>query len=196
MYPHDRAASTRDWIFAGIGFLIIAFLSYAAFSFARLLFGFLGNVDPTVGAALIAGVFTVLVGIGSTLITQYMIKVRQAEEAHREAKISLYKRFLDLVAAHLAEENPSLQGGELSDEAVASEFFHFKTELLLRGSPRVIQALERFEDVRSEGGDLIQAIDDVYREIRRDIGLTNKGLRGKELAGVYVKNSDRRDWFR
>ncbi|MDQ2069924.1 hypothetical protein [Natronospira bacteriovora] len=196
MDSHNTPASTKDWIFLGIGVLLIAFLVYAAFSFARLLFGFLGNVDPTVGAALIAGMFTVLVGIGSTLVTQYIIKVRQAEEAHREAKISLYKQCLELAAAHLAEDNPNVQGKKLSDKGVANEYFHFKTELLLRGSPKVIQALENFEDVTSEGGDSIRAVDDIYREIRRDIGLTNKGLRPKELAGIYVKNSDRKEWFR
>lgn len=158
MDTENTPASTKDWIFLGIGVLLIAFLVYAAFSFARLLFGFLGNVDPTVGAALIAGMFTVLVGIGSTLVTQYMIKVRQAEEAHREAKISLYKQFLELAAAHLAEDNPNIQGKKLSDKAVANEYFHFKTELLLRGAPKVIQALESFEDVTSEGGDAIRAL--------------------------------------
>ncbi|MGP9666015.1 hypothetical protein ACT3TY_15505, partial [Halomonas sp. AOP22-C1-8] len=77
-------------LIVGAGYLVWIIL-------ARLLI-FLESANPSVSAAVVGAMATVLVGVGGALYTQAQIKKREIEEAHRERKVELYKGFLDMVA--------------------------------------------------------------------------------------------------
>ena len=44
------------------------------------------------------------------------------------------------------------------------------------GAPKVINAHLKFDKVSRSGGNVLYAVDELYRAIREDIGLSNKGL--------------------
>lgn len=182
---------TAEWLSLAAGLVGIGLIGYFVIQLATLFFGFLEKVNPTVGAAIIGSMATLLVGIGGALVTQYQIKRRQIEDVHREEKIKLYSKFLDMAAAHLAQSNENINGRRLPERELAKFFMDFKTGLILRGSVRVLRAVGDFESVSVEGGDVLGAVDVIYREIRRDLGLSNAGLRKKELVAVYLKSEDR-----
>jgi len=70
-------------------------IGYLLFKSLELLFSFLQSVNPTVGASIIAGVTTVMVGIA----TQYLPKKRQLDDVHREKKIQIYEEFMKMADA-------------------------------------------------------------------------------------------------
>lgn len=177
----------KQWLQLGLGFVSLAAVGYALYKAIESSFSFLQAANPTVGASIIAAVATVLLGI----YTQYLLKKRQLEDVHREKKIQIYEEFMKMAAAHLAQENSNLKQKKIPQEKVAEFFFRFKTDLILRGSSRVIKAISKFEAASSEGGDVLAAVDEIYRAMRKDVGLSNFGLKHKELVGVYVKSEDR-----
>lgn len=182
----------KKWLQLGLSFVLLAGLGYALYKTIEVSFSFLESVNPTVGAAIIAAVATVMLG----LYTQLLLKKRQLDDAHREKKIQIYEEFMKMAAAHLAQENQNLKQKKIPQEKVVDFFFRFKTDLILRGSARVIKAMAKFESVSSEGGDVLSAVDEIYRAMREDVGLSNFGLKHKELVGVYLKSEDRAKLFR
>lgn len=102
----DRIPKTvKDRLQIGAGFVILIIIGYLLFKSLELLFSFLQSVNPTVGASIIAGVTTVMVGIA----TQYLLKKRQLDDVHREKKIQIYEEFMVMAAAHLAQDNENLK---------------------------------------------------------------------------------------
>lgn len=79
---------------------------------------------------------------------------------------------------------------------VAEFIFRFKTDLILRGSARVIKAIAKFESISSDSGDVLSAVDEIYRAMRKDVGLSNFGLKHRELVAVYLKSEDRETLLR
>lgn len=73
---------------------------------------------------------------------------------------------------------------------------NFKTEILLWGSPKVIKAQLEFEKISGAGGDVFVAVNDLYKAIREDIGLSNAGLNDLELVKLFLKNPDELDEIR
>jgi len=179
--------SAKKWLQIGLGFVVLAGIGYFLFKTIEVSFVFLQSVNPTVGAAIIAAVATVILG----LYTQYLLKKRQLDDVHREKKIQIYEKFIRMAAAHLAETNQNLKQEKITQDKVVEFFFHLKTDLILRGSARVIKALAKFEAVSAEEGDVLSAVDEIYRAMRKDVGLSNVGLRPKELVGIYLSSDDR-----
>ncbi len=85
----------KQWFLIGLGFGLLAAIGYFLFKAVEASFSFLQSVNPTVGAAIVAAVATVMVG----LYTQYVLKKRQMDDAHREKKILIYEEFMKMAAA-------------------------------------------------------------------------------------------------
>lgn len=177
----------KQWFLIGLGLVLLAAIGYVLFEAVEASFSFLQLVNPTVGAAIVAAVATVMVG----LYTQYVLKKRQMDDAHREKKIQIYEEFMKMAADQLAQGNENLKQKKIPQEKVIEFIFRFKTDLILRGSSQVIKAMAKFESVSSEGGDVLGAVDEIYRAMRKDVGLSNFGLKHGELVGVYLKSEDR-----
>lgn len=178
-------------ILFGMG-LIIAAGYLAWFILARLL-TFLENANPSVSAAVVGAMATVLVGVGGALYTQAQIKKREIEEAHRKKKVELYKGFLDMVAKMTAEENDNVSLEPPSPQELVDFMVEFKTNVVLWGSPKVINAQLNFQKVSESGGNVLYAVDDLYKAIREDIGLSNRGLDKRQLVKMYLRDPSELD---
>ena len=174
------------------GLAVIGLVTYFLFRVAALFITLLTQANATIAASIIAS----FIGLTGILATQYQARKRQVEEAHREEKIKLYSKFLDIAASHLKQGSTDLTHRLISKEELFEFFWEFKTKLILRGSPDVIQAMARFEAVSVEGGDVLSAVDDIYRAVRKDVGLSNWGLKRNELVAVYLKSADRKALLR
>src|SRR5690554_4038245 len=170
----------------GIGLIIGAgYLTWIVL--ARLLM-FLESANPSVSAAVVGAMATVLVGVGGALYTQAQIKKREIEEAHRERKVELYKGFLDMVSKMMAEQNENVSLKPPSPQELVDFMVEFKTNVVLWGSPKVINAQLNFQKVSESGGNVLFAVDELYKAIREDIGLSNKGLDKRQLVKMYLRD--------
>mgnify|MGYP005814393581 FL=1 len=126
--------------------------------------------------------------MSGVLYTQSQIKNREIEEAHRSRKVEIYKGFLDMVARLMAKDNPHVSLKAPKEQELINFLVGFKTDVILWGSPKVINAHLNFEKVSNSGGNVLFAVDELYQAIREDIGLSNKGLEKHQLMKMYLKD--------
>lgn len=175
------------------GFALVFGAGYLLWLVAARLLTFLESANPSVSAAIVGAMATVLVGVGGALYTQSQIKKREIEEAHRARKVEIYKEFLDIAARMMAEGNENVSLKPPSQQELVDFLVGFKTNVVLWGSPKVINAQLNFQKVSSEGGHVLKAVDQLYKAIREDIGLSNRGLERHQLVKMYLSNPDEMD---
>lgn len=187
--------TSRFFQYAGMlfGFALIFGAGYLLWLVAARLLTFLESANPSVSAAIVGAMATVLVGVGGALYTQSQIKKREIEEAHRARKVEIYKEFLDIAARMMAEGNEKVSLKPPSQQELVDFLVGFKTNVVLWGSPKVINAQLNFQKVSSEGGHVLKAVDQLYKAIREDIGLSNRGLKRHQLVKMYLSNPDEMD---
>jgi hypothetical protein len=66
----------------------------------------------------------------------------------------------------------------------------FKTNIILWGSPKVLIAQADFELQSRVEGNIFLAVDNLYRAIREDIGLSNAGLPPLHLVKMYLSDPE------
>jgi len=161
-----------------IGFALIAAVLYALWVSASFFVSSLAAADSKIAAAIIAAMTTVFVGITAVIITQRQTKLREIEEAHRKKKVEIYQKYLETVISLIAGENENVTMKAPSEQELIDYLVGFKTEILLWGSPKVIKAQL----------DVFVAVDNIYKAIREDIGLSNSGLNNLELIKLFLKD--------
>ncbi|MDO8331897.1 MAG: hypothetical protein Q7T36_15640 [Fluviicoccus sp.] len=168
-----------------IGLLILLGLLVGAWVALTLVFQWFGSLDENLAAALI----TALLGLIGLWYTQWESKTRDISENHREKKIEVYNNFFDLVERFQNNAIPAsaLDGGDVSEQLKA-EFRRLTRGLLIWGSPAVIRAYLKFRVVSAEGGNILLAVDEMYRAMRKDLGNSNFGLQNGDLIRLNLKD--------
>ncbi|MCE9679247.1 hypothetical protein LZP69_08675 [Shewanella sp. AS1] len=187
--------TSKFWQFVSVlfGLVLIFGAGYLLWLVAARLLTFLESANSSVSAAIVGAMATVLVGVGGALYTQSQIKKREIEEAHRSRKVEIYKDFLDIAARMMAEGNENVSLKPPSQQELVDFMVGFKTNVVLWGSPKVINAQLNFQKISSDGGHVLKAVDELYKAIREDIGLSNKGLDRHQLVKMYLSNPDEMD---
>lgn len=180
-------------LFAGI--LVLSLLIYSLYFLALNILGFVGKIRSDVLASIIAGFFVFIVHIVVAFLNQRHLKQRDIDESHRTKKVEIYKKYLDLIASMHAGVNKRLSQEELTDKDIAEWFVGFKTELVLWGSQDVIKFFQGVHqnNFSNRPKELHVAIENLYKAIREDIGLSNKGLNNFELNKMYLSNPEEVD---
>ncbi len=171
----------------GVGMLYILWLVVSFFITS------LTSADPTISAAIIGAMATIFVSIIAVIITQRKIKLRGVEEAHREKKVEIYQKFLGITTSLIVGKNEQVTIEEPTDQELIDYLVRFKTEILLWGSPKVIKSQLEFQRIFGSGGDVLMAVNNLYKAIREDIGLSNAGLNNLELIEIFLKDPDELD---
>lgn len=146
------------------------------------------QVNPSVAAAIIGAMATITAGIVAVIITQRQTKLREIEEAHREKKVEIYDKFLTIIIRLFKSTNENIKAEPISEQELIVLLVDFKREILLWGSPQVIKAQLHYESVAGNTALMFHAIDQLYRAIREDIGLSNKGLQPLDLFKLFLKD--------
>lgn len=170
----------KQFIVGGIALLaLIVFGLWAIYS----TFQWFQSLNPSVAAALT----TASIGLIGLWYAQWQSKTRDIAESHRASKIEVYKVFFDLV-----EKFQSSEEGEINDETIPewlkTDFQKLNRGLLLWASPGVITAYLNFRTVAGSGGNILFAVDNMYREIRKDLGNSNYQLKSGDLIRIGLKD--------
>lgn len=178
-------------IFLGIGVTVVS--GYFVWIVLTRLVSFLENANPSVSAAVVGAASTLLVGVSGALYTQAQIQKRGIEEAHRSKKVEIYKDFLEVIGNVVASHNSNVLPETLTEQELIKFMIKFKTNVILWGDPKVINAYLEFEKTSKSGGSIIFSIDNLYKAIREDIGLSNRGLDKYQLIKMYLKDPSELD---
>lgn len=179
-----------------LGLALISGIAYFSWQLLSLFAHALVIASPAVTAAVIGGIATISVGLSVTLYTQTQIKQREADESHRSKKVEIYERFLRLSQRVLEASNDNLKGNPIPEEELIKFMVEFKTDLILWSGSGVINAFRDFEKSTSSNAEpqnVLPAVDRIYREMRKDIGLSNRGLPPNQLIKLYLNNPEELD---
>lgn len=144
--------------------------------------------------SLITGLVAAFIGLTAVLYTQKQIRTREIEEAHRGKKVELYNGFLKTVQKVIAGENENVPVKPIKQKEMIMFMMNFKTEIILWSSPDVINAYRKYESGSTQNIEiLLPLVDDLYREMRKDIGLSNKGLPTNQLVKMYLSDPNELD---
>ncbi len=152
--------------------------------------------DSKITIPVIGGIITIIVGLIANLYTQKQVKLREIDEAHRSKKVEIYSNFLEIVRRIISGNNKNIPIKPLKEGELILQMTKFRTEIILWSSPSVINAFRNFESIAEENTGikmLLPAVDRLYREMRKDIGLSNKGLPQNQLVKIYLKDPSELD---
>lgn len=177
-----------------IGIVLIGFLLFGFWEAVAYFIALLSAASPEVAAAVIGGMFTALVGIIAALLAHRSARIRASDDAHRVKKVEIYRDFLEIVARQMANENDKVSIKPLKESELIKFLVSFRSDIMLWGSPSVINAFRNFNVQCQTGGiSMFNAVDNLYRAIRKDIGLNNWGLEQNALVKMYLSDPNELD---
>ena len=186
----SSAMLKKDFWLAALGFAIIGFIIYGVWIGFGFFIDALKSSDPKITAAILGAMATIFVGLTAVIITQNQIRLRDREEAHRSKKVEIYEKYLKTVQAIMSGTNENVSMEAPTNQELVDYLVKFKTEIMLWGSPEVIKMQLEFQRVSQKGGNIFNAVNNLHRAIRADIGLSNKGLNKLELVKMYLSDPD------
>ncbi len=170
-----------------------------------LFWDFISHSNPTVGAAIIAGSFTLLVSAITLIWTRHTdkqkdleLRRKEIEQQHREAKIPAYTDFIEFLFKLF---NTQKTNTVMSPEEVLKAMQDFTRKILIWGSDSVIKDYATFserstdiEERKKKGETISQAehvktmllFEKLLYDIRADLGHVNKGLGECDLLALFV----------
>lgn len=173
-----------------IGMLIFVFMCVALwFSYQMTSYVLIGakELKPNEYVPLFVAFLTASVGLVGALRTQYVIRKREIENAHRDKKTKIYFSFIKLVERLMLAQKSEVDLEPLTNSELVTKMIEFKSECLLWGSEEVLQALVKFQSTSATNPTpkvVLRSIDPLYRAMRNDIGLKNSGL-GKDFFAKW-----------
>jgi len=171
------------------GFLLLGIAGYFAYEVFSWLASSLKDVNPSVGAALIAGTATVISSVFIASYNSRKARERVAFEAHRERKAEIYNEFMGMVIELMRNTKEGKEGDDLLPENIEEFFCNFTAKITVYGGPGVVKAYANWRSASAKddsGVNGLLLIDKLFREMRADLGESNKGIAANELLGLYI----------
>ena len=172
-------------------FAILGGICYVAYIAITTVVARIGGVDAKITAAIIAACATVIVSVVTVVYNQRRSKVREIAESHRPQKIEIYKQFMDKAVVDLlrASKEKRIETAEFQKD-LQELFFKFTGDVIVWGSPGIIKAYSSFRGSKEGDQNILLKLDDMLREIRKDIGNSNRGLNKGDLIALFLTDPE------
>ena len=170
------------------GLLVLTGSGYVGYLIITWLAKSFSHINPSLGAAIIAGATTIISSVYIASLNARKAKERAAFEAHREKKAEVYNEFLDMVVELMQNTKKGKQDDEILPDNIEEFFYKFTSKILIYGGPGVVKAFSNWRAVAVEEnpGKGLLLIDKLFREMRADLGESNKGIEDNELLGLFI----------
>lgn len=171
-----------------IGYAGIAVLCYVSYLILTWLAAVFVKIDPGIGAAIVVGALTIISSVYVASFNSRKAREQVAFEAQRGEKAQIYDEFVKMVVQVVKNTKAGKKGEDVLPGNI-EEFFHeFTSKLIVYGGPGVVQAFAKWRSSASEtqGTGQLMLIDKLLREMRSDLGESNKGLDDNELVGLFT----------
>ena len=148
---------------------------------------FLDGSNSAILAAVIVGCFTI---VGSAAVASYNARRAQervAQEANIGRKAAVYEEFMEFLVDIMKSSKDS---EELVTKEYEEFFFKFASKVTIYGGPNVVKAFLDWREVGANADDKslehLQYFEKFVREMRKDLGESNKGIVENGFLGIFV----------
>ena len=173
-----------------LGVALLAVLAWGGWKFLQFLWEIFSQVNPTVGAGMLAASATVVVSVVSVLVAKRLEFHATLAKEHREKKAPIYEEFVTFVFRIAFSEKLGLE--PLSESEMAQQAAKFTQNLIVWGADDVIDAWFRFRNksINSDGSGIavMFEIENLLLAIRKDLGHKNKGLVPGKVLGLFIND--------
>ncbi len=156
----------------------------------HLLIGWLSRssdeIDPTIVAAIVAASATIIVSIYASTYNARKANELTAREANRAKKAEAYNGFLKILVQSIGNvKNKSRQSGALS-KGLADTFLELTSTIMIYGGPKVVTTFGEWRQATEDPQKLIVLCDKLLREMRSDLGESNKGITDNDILSLFI----------
>jgi len=182
------------WLQTLVGIVLLIALALAVLWLGREFLLWVVAQSSEVVGAIIACAGTVIAGIGAVVISQQRTKAREIAESHRPKKTEIYSEFIKMVVGIMRTQKSKKNATADPSEELEEFFFSFTTDVMLWGSPGVLRSYGEFRRVgQQKNPNVILMVDDILQAMRKDLGLSNRGLNRGDLIKMLLTDPEKVD---
>ncbi|MBE9610072.1 hypothetical protein [Chitinilyticum piscinae] len=156
----------------------------------QLLWTAFSQINPTIGAGIIAAAATVVVSVASILVAKRLEFRAIVAKEHREKKTPFYEDMVKFIFRITFSDKLGLP--PLSEEDMIKQMASFTENLVVWGADDVIDAWFKFRNNsikgESSGITIMFDIENLLLAIRQDLGHPNKGLTKGKILGLFIND--------
>lgn len=151
-------------------------------------------MDPTIGAAVVAGLVTVVVSVATVVLGRYFERQASIERELRQSKVRVYEDLINLLMTMLGQSSSAQElGGE-------QERLAWVVKEMRKLTPQMItwcgnDVLVQWSKYRREAGALgtsesLDRLAQLMFAVRRDFGHPDRGVERNDLLGLFINDID------
>jgi len=153
------------------------------------------SLDPKLAAGLVTASSTVVVATLTLVVGRYFERVKEAESHLREKKIEMYDEFLQELFKLFNSVKDEKEGTpeEVESDDLVEFLQEWQRKLIVWGGAPVLKSFmdwNNFMQGNEPCAKTIYLMDEFFRAMRKDIGLSNKQLEKGFFAHVILRNSE------
>lgn len=203
MDDQNSTNSIRDvqwWAWVALAFLglLAVALVWGLLRLLGFVWSAFTDLDKTVAAAIVAGIFTVIATTITVMVGRYFEEKRKQSELHREKKIQMYDTFIARMFKIFgnAEESAEEESTEGDSDAGEQELIEFLREhqrqFLLWSNAPVIRAFAEWRKTLTgePNAQTILKMEQFFLAVRRDLGHSNWGIKQGDTARFLLRHTD------
>jgi hypothetical protein len=177
------------------GLALLALICVALYFGLTTAWGLLISVPKELGAALVTGATTILAAAAAIALGRYYERKKEIAAHFREQKVKIYdeflKEFFSLWETKLAD--PSNTGGADASGHLVEFLREWHRSIILWGVPEVVGSyvafLRKLKGGTPDAASLLR-MDDFFRSIRHDLGISNYGLERGTFLHLILRDSE------
>ena len=203
MDEQNSPNSFRDvqwWAWVALAFLgvLAVLLVWGLLRLLGFVWGAFTDLDKTVAAAIVAGIFTVIATTITVMVGRYFEEKRKQSELHREKKIQMYDTFIARMFKIFANAEESAEDERPGDDSGAGEqeliefLREHQRQFLLWSNAGVIRAFAEWRKTLSgePTAQTILKMEEFFLAVRRDLGHSNWGIKQGDTARYLLRHTD------
>ena len=169
-----------------LGFSIIGGIGYGSFMAVAGLWELFLSLDKQLSIGLLTAFTTVFVSTLTVMLGRYFERKREIESHFRASKIRMYDEFLSEFFKLFGDE-------EYNDGDLVPFLREWQRKMIVWGGAPVMSAYIKWnQHLKKHEPDAASVflMDDFFRAMRKDIGLTNSGLEKGVFSHFILRNSE------
>ena len=176
----------KEKLYLILEFALIGGSGYGGYKLIVTIWAQLLSLDKQLSVALLTAFTTVIVATLTVMLGRYLERKKEIESHFRASKIQMYDEFL---AAHF-----KLFGGENdTDIGLVSFLREWQRKMIVWGGAPVLVAYIAWAQHLKKGEPDAQTfflMDEFFRAMRKDIGLSNSGLEKGVFSHFILRHSE------
>jgi hypothetical protein len=181
-------------VLIGVGLIVLT--SYLVYELVNFFVELLKALDPNLAGGLVTASTTIFVSIIAITLGKYFERKKEVESHFREKKVQIYDEFLIefYKLFSLEDENRDTEEKEpKSDLDLVPLLRDWQRKIILWGGADVVSSYIKWMkhiSTNEPNAHSIFLTEDFFKALRKDIGLSSKGLIKGDLIHLILRNSD------